>query len=59
MPDWLMILILVIVVVGVVILLVAMFSEMGTKRSTGKMKGNKSSVSTGSGRGGTKKRKKR
>jgi len=53
MPDWLLILILIVTAVGAIVLFVAMFTEMGTKRTTGTM-GNKRS-----GAGGTKKRKKR
>ena len=59
MPNWLLILILVVVVVGAVFLFLAMFTEMGTKRETGKMKGGKASSSESSGRGGSKTRKKK
>tara|TARA_R100000687_G_C6403043_1_gene142817 strand:+ start:546 stop:704 length:159 start_codon:yes stop_codon:yes gene_type:complete len=47
--------ILVIVVVFVGVSLIAMFTEMGTKRTTGTMKGGHKS----SGRGGSKSKKKR
>ncbi len=57
MPNWLLILILVVAAFGTVLLLIAVFTEMGVKRSTGTMKSNRSSKNKGSGRGGTKKRK--
>lgn len=42
MPNWMLIAILVLVAVGTVVLFIAMFTEMGTKHNTGKMKGSKS-----------------
>ncbi|MBL4590895.1 MAG: hypothetical protein JKY96_02930 [Phycisphaerales bacterium] len=57
MPTWLMILILAIAVVGTIIGLIAMFTEMGVKRSTGTMKTSRSSKTKRSGQGGSKKRK--
>jgi len=55
MSSWLLIAILAVVVVFVAISLIAMFTEMGTKRTTGTMKGGHKS----SGRSGAKAKKKR
>lgn len=41
MPAWILITILILFVVGVLVLMVAVFTEMGTKRKTGSMKSKK------------------
>tara|TARA_R110002072_G_scaffold42064_10_gene117884 strand:+ start:12525 stop:12674 length:150 start_codon:yes stop_codon:yes gene_type:complete len=41
MPQWLLISILLLVVIGTIILVIAMFTEMGTKHKTGSMKSSK------------------
>jgi uncharacterized membrane protein len=41
MPSWILIAILALVVVGTIVLFIAMFTEMGTKHKTGKMKSTK------------------
>ncbi len=41
MPSWTPLAILIFIVVGVIVLGVAMFTELGKKRNTGKMKSTK------------------
>lgn len=41
MPPWILIAILILVVIGTIVLFIAMFTEMGTKHKTGKMKSTK------------------
>ncbi len=41
MPTWIIFAIIVLVFVGMVMLAIAMFTEMGTKHKTGKMKSTK------------------
>lgn len=41
MPQWILIAFLIIFVIGFVVLVIAMFTEMGTKHKTGKMKSTK------------------
>jgi len=41
MPAWILISILILVVVGVIVLMIAMFTELGTKHKTGSMKSTK------------------
>lgn len=41
MPAWIIIAIVVLVFVGMVMLAIAMFTELGTKHKTGKMKSTK------------------
>ena len=41
MPAWILIAILILFVVGVLVLIIAMFTEMGTKHKTGSMQSKK------------------
>lgn len=49
MPAWMLIAVLSLVVVGAVVLFAAMFTEMGTKRTSGTMRGAKKSSERGNG----------